>query len=272
MQSLSLTYKQSTIHYLQFNGGNELLVCLHGFGERAESFLPLVPVLVEKYTIVAIDMPFHGRSVWNEGLDITVQDIAAIINNIPALQQKQFLLMGYSMGGRIALHLYQQLPHRILQLILLAPDGLKVNGWYWLATQNKYGNKLFRHVMKNPGAFFSSTRLLKNARLINTGVYNYVHQYLQQENKRQELYNIWTAMRNIRPNIPLIKTLIARNHTPVIFIYGAHDRIIRYARGNKFCKNLEQYCVVHVLPCGHRLLQEKNVAAIASAMSCKTSE
>lgn len=266
MESRLIAYKNSSIHYLQFNGGSELLVCLHGFGERSESFLSLAPALIKQYTIVAIDMPFHGRSVWSEGLDVTIQDVVGIIDNIPVLQQKQFSLMGYSMGGRIALHLYQHLPQRVRQLILLAPDGLKVNGWYWLATQSKYGNRLFQQVMKKPGAFFSGTRLLNKAKLINTGVYNYVHQYLQQESNREALYNIWTAMRNIRPDIPLIKTLINKNRTPVIFIYGAYDRIIRYTTGNRFCKNLEQYCTVHVLRCGHRLLQEKNTQAIAALL------
>ncbi|MBX3254856.1 MAG: alpha/beta hydrolase [Chitinophagaceae bacterium] len=264
MQSLFVTYKHSRIHYIRVDGGSELLVCLHGFGETAESFWPLIQALKNKYTIVAIDMPFHGKSVWNEGLNVTTRDLLAIIGSIPVLQQKKFSLMGYSMGGRVALYLYQHVPQKIKQLILLATDGLKINGWYRLATQSKPGNRLFLHFMKHPGLFFAGTTLLNKMRCINRGVYNYVTQYLRQKDKREELYTIWTAMRNIRPNVRLIKKLVQKNQTSVILIYGEFDRVIRYPTGNAFKKGMEEYCVLHLLKCGHRILHEKNVTAIAS--------
>ncbi|MBX2921822.1 MAG: alpha/beta hydrolase [Chitinophagaceae bacterium] len=266
MQSLFVTYKRSRIHYIRVEGGNELLVCLHGFGETAESFLPLIQALKNQYTIVAIDLPFHGKSVWKEGLSVTINDMAAIIDEIPVLQQKVFSLMGYSMGGRVALHVYQHIPERIKQLILPAPDGLKINGWYRLATQSKAGNRLFHYFMRRPGLFFWGTGLLNKIHLINRGVYNYVYQYLRQETKREALYTIWTAMRNIRPDVRLIKAQIQKHQTQVILIYGAYDRIIRFTTGNAFIKGLEAYCTLHVLPCGHRLLHEKNTTAIAALL------
>lgn len=266
MSSQFVTYKNSSIHYLQHNGGDELLVCLHGFGETAECFSSLVHLLSKRFTVIAIDLPFHGKTTWNEGLNINIHDLVAIINCIPVLQQNRFSLMGFSMGGRVALYLYQHLPQRIQQLILLAPDGLKVNPWYWLATQSKPGNKLFRHFMKKPGLFFAGTRALNKLGLINMGVYNYVHQYLQMETKRQELYTIWTAMRGVRPDTRLVKILIQQHQTPVVLIYGAYDRIIRYETGNAFRGHIESYCTLHVLECGHRILQKKNADAIAALL------
>jgi len=267
MISFFIPYRQSQIHYLQWGSGKEYLLCLHGFGESAASFDGLAQRLKEEYTIIALDLPLHGKTVWKEGLLCTIKDIRDMIEKIPGIAGNSFFLAGFSMGGRVALSLYEEIPQRIRRLILLAPDGLKMNFWYWLATQTFYGNRLLGYFMDKPRIFFIGTRILKSIRLINMGVYNYVHQYLKVEQKRQQLYAIWTTMRKIRPDVGRIKALIRINHTPVLLIYGRYDRVIRPATGMRFKKGILSFCKLRVLHCGHRLLQEKNIPVLARLMS-----
>lgn len=266
MLSFFIPYKSSQIHCLQWGTGEKILLCFHGFGETADSFIPIARQVENKYTIIAVDLPLHGKTVWKEGMTFTIENLVAIIDAIPVMHKRSFLVMGYSMGGRIALHLYQLIPQRIRQLILLAPDGLKINFWYRLATQTIWGNRLFKYFMKKPGIFFRVTKALKSTGMINIGVYNYVHQYLNQEDKRMQLYTIWTTMRKLKPRVKMIQSLIPKNNTPVLLIYGRYDRIIRHTTGSHFKKGIEDYCTVHILPCGHRILHEKNTAAIAALL------
>ena len=266
MLSFFIPYKNSQIHCLQWGTGEKPLLCFHGFGEMADSFMPLARAIENKYTIIAIDLPLHGKTVWNEGMMCTTKDILNIINNIPGLQNNRFSLAGYSMGGRVTLSVYEQIPQRIQQLILLAPDGLKINFWYWLATQTVLGNRLFKYFMKKPGIFFMVTKALKSTGMINIGVYNYIHQYLNQEDKRIQLYTIWTTMRKLKPAVKNIKRRIQKNNTPVFLIYGRYDRVIRHTTGSYFKKGMEDFCTLHILPCGHRILHEKNTAAIAALL------
>ena len=266
MLSFFIPYKSSQIHCLQWGTGERPLLCFHGFGETADSFMALARQIENNYTIIAIDLPLHGKTVWNEGMICAAADIIHIINNIPGLRNNSFSIAGYSMGGRIALSVYEQIPQRIQQLILLAPDGLKMNFWYWLATQTALGNRLFKYFMKKPGAFFAVTQTLKSTGMINMGVYNYVRQYLNQEGKRTQLYMIWTTMRKLKPEVSIIKTLIPKNNTPVFLVYGRYDRIIQHTTGSHFKKDIEECCTLHILPCGHRILQEKNTAAIAALL------
>lgn len=268
MQSSYLPYKKSRIQYLQWGVADKLLICLHGYGESADSFSLLTKLLEPQYSIIAINLPFHGATEWNEGLLFEKDDLIAIINLLTG--DNDFELLGYSMGGRMALQLYQLMPARITRLLLLAPDGLKMNAWYWVATQNTIGNKLFRHFMNKPGLFFKGTALLKKSHLINKGVYNYTMQFLKQEPLRNDLYTIWTTFRNIKPNIGRVQQLIRQHHTPVIFIYGKHDNIIRYNTGEEFANACGNNCSVNILPCGHRLLQEKNREAISNIILHKT--
>ena len=251
---------------MQHGTGEKPLLCFHGFGENADSFKALSHQLADTYTIIAIDLPLHGKTVWNEGKICTTEDVIKIIDNIPVLHKQHFSLAGYSMGGRVALSVYEQIPHRIQQLILLAPDGLKMNFWYWLATQTTWGNLLFKYFMKKPGTFFTATKALKRIGMINTGIYNYIHQYLNQEDKRMQLYTIWTTMRKLRPAAKNIKALIQKNNTHLLLIYGRYDRVIRHTTGSHFKKGMERFCTLHILPCGHRILHEKNTAAIAALL------
>lgn len=266
MSSFFISYKQSSIHCFRWGEAKDILLCLHGFGETAESFTSLARQLEHRYTIIAIDMPLHGKTIWKEGMTCTPEDIIGIIDHIPGVKHQRFSLAGYSMGGRVALSVYGQITKRIQQLILLAPDGIKINFWYWLATQTFYGNRLFRYFMKQPGIFLSATRLLKKSGLINLGVYNYVHQYLNVAENREQLYTIWTTYRKCKPPVNTIRKQIKMNNTSVLLIYGKYDRIIRYSTGKQFSKGLGESCTIHILECGHRLLQHKNIPGIAALL------
>jgi pimeloyl-ACP methyl ester carboxylesterase len=73
-------------------------------------------------------------------------------------------------------------------------------------------------------------------------------------------------MRKIRPMVKNIKALIQKNKTPFLLIYGRYDRVIRHTTGSSFKKGMEDLCTLHILPCGHRILNEKNTAAIAALL------
>ena len=108
MHSVFLTYKSSLIHYRKGGEGKRLLFCFHGYGESSESFAFLETPLDREFTLVAIDLPFHGKTDWREGLYLDPKDLLAIIRQIgtglPGANQPWWL-MGYSMGGRVALSL-----------------------------------------------------------------------------------------------------------------------------------------------------------------------
>lgn len=262
MTPATILYKNSVIEYYRSSGGSEPLICFHGYGEHALTFAPLVEQLSSRYNIVAINLPWHGNTEWKEGLEFTIDDLMAIISLIPEVTER-FSVAGYSMGGRVALHLYQCQGQRINRMLLIAPDGLKMNGWYWLATQSGLGNKLFQHSMKKPAFFFFATGLLRKTGLINTGIYNFTRQFLLQEQARQQLYTIWTTLRKIRPDTSAIKKLLVARKTQVTMVYGEYDKVIRHATGERFAQEIGENVSLHILPAGHKLLQKKNVDRIA---------
>jgi pimeloyl-ACP methyl ester carboxylesterase len=163
------------------------------------------------------------------------------------------------MGGRVALQLLQIIPAKIEKTVLLAPDGLKVNFWYWLATQTYIGNRLFGFTMKHPGWFFSLLKAGNQLKVINQSVLKFTRYYIHDITVRRLLYERWTCMRAIKPNLTSVKKLISAHQIPVRLLYGQYDRIIRYERGEKFCKGIDTFCTLHIIQTGHQVLQEKHV-------------
>src|SRR5215831_6094071 len=141
---------------MRFGHGPKFAFCFHGYGEDAGSFQFLEKYAGAQYSFFALDLPFHGLTDWKDGYNCTSDDIRKIIfeivaQNTPHVEEVRLTLIGFSLGGRVALALYEKIPSRVERLVLLASDGLKVNFWYWLATQNWAGNKLFAFTMKHPG-------------------------------------------------------------------------------------------------------------------------
>src|SRR5258705_7646608 len=184
-EALLLSYKNSRISYCRFGKGDKLVICLHGYGEDGSSFSFLENLAGEKFTFLAIDLPFHGKTIWNEN-DFTTNDLITIIkllleqSNLTG-QTSNLQLLGFSLGGRIALSLYQAMPSEIDRFVLLAPDGLKINFWYWLATQTFLGRSFFSFTMKHPGWFFGFLKFINFLGLVNRSIFKFVNYYIGDE-------------------------------------------------------------------------------------------
>lgn len=263
LETLSLIYKHSRISYRRFGEGDNLLLCFHGYGEDAGSFLFLEKILGKDYGFIALDLPFHGMTDWKESLLFTCEDLMNIIDQVAGYNSKSFSILGYSMGGRVALQLLQSHPGRIKKIILIAPDGLHHNIWHKLSTQTFIGNKLFAYTMNQPYWMFSLLKLLTATGLFNKSIVNFVHYYLDDPDSRLLLYKRWTTMRKFNPDLYLLKKEIKENKTPIYMLFGKYDRVILTKSGLKFQKNLEAFIKIKELEAGHQLLKPKYADDIA---------
>ena len=103
-------------------------VLLHGFMGCAEDWQAAADSLGTTHHVLAINLPGHGpgwtpASVAALDMDACVDAIAA---HLAELEGGPPALMGYSMGGRVALHLTMRHPDLVARLVLeSASPGLK---------------------------------------------------------------------------------------------------------------------------------------------------
>jgi 2-succinyl-6-hydroxy-2,4-cyclohexadiene-1-carboxylate synthase len=98
----------------------ESLVLLHGFGGTRHAWDRVVARLrPESYLPLALDLPGHGDAA-EPRRPITFDScIAEVLARSPA----RFALGGYSLGGRIALHVALAAPERVMRLVLVSSSA-----------------------------------------------------------------------------------------------------------------------------------------------------
>jgi pimeloyl-ACP methyl ester carboxylesterase len=261
LESHYISFRSSRIHYTRSGHGSEWLFCFHGYGEDSNAFRIFEAPLGERFTLITIDMPFHGKTDWQEELLFEPADLITIIDLIKPKDQPMHIL-GYSMGGRIGLYLLQCIPDQVAKLVLVAPDGLHNNKWQWIATHTKAGNQVFSYTMQNPFWMVSLMKLSGRIGLYNKSLLKFAFYYLGDKNQRLILYKRWTTMRKFKPEKELLKKIIAKKQKPVEILFGRYDRVILAKYGRYFAQNNETYIHVTEIEAGHRLLGEKYMPLI----------
>jgi 2-succinyl-6-hydroxy-2,4-cyclohexadiene-1-carboxylate synthase len=87
---------------------------LHGFTHTGASWDRVLAELPERYRPLAPDIRGHGSAS-----AVTPVTLAAVTGDVDGLAPGRFDLAGYSMGGRLALHVALALPGRVRRLTLI---------------------------------------------------------------------------------------------------------------------------------------------------------
>ena len=108
-------------HYKIFgNNQNPGLLFLHGFMGRGDNFYEIIETLSDKFCCVTVDLPGHGKTRILGGDDCyqMPQTAQGLIELLDELGIGRCYLLGYSMGGRLALYLTLHWMDRFEKVIL----------------------------------------------------------------------------------------------------------------------------------------------------------
>lgn len=261
----SIAWQGHSLHYSYSGTGTRLFLALHGFGETGAHFHCLEAGLEKSGILLTPDLPYHGSSVWKGVQPLEPQHLIGMLQEIRARhgwEQFPVTLIGYSMGGRIALSLLETGLSGADHLVLLAPDGLQMNFWYWLATQTYWGNRLFAFTMLHPGFFRKGIALAHALRLLNSSVAKFADRYLHDPTVRKLLYIRWTSFRKFRPRLKKLAALIREKKLRVTQVYGRYDRIILPHNGQKFNDRIAPQGRLVLLETGHKLLTPSHIPVV----------
>jgi pimeloyl-[acyl-carrier protein] methyl ester esterase len=139
-----LTANLPNIHVESVGAGSPLLL-LHGFGLHGGLFAPILPTLALRHRVHVADLPGHGHSVPLSPLSL--DGIVALLAEAFANEPAPLTILGWSMGGAIALHWAASQPARVAKLALVCttPSFVVRGGWphaMTAATLAKFGDEL----------------------------------------------------------------------------------------------------------------------------------
>jgi len=103
--------------YFETRGTGRPMILLHGGLGSGEMFGPTLPVLAEQHQVIAVDLQGHGRTAdIDRPIDIRLMadDIAALIDH---LRLDKPDVVGYSLGGGVALFTAVKYPDKVRRLV-----------------------------------------------------------------------------------------------------------------------------------------------------------
>jgi pimeloyl-ACP methyl ester carboxylesterase len=116
------------LHYMTAGHGTPLIL-LHGYAETSLMWKPIIPVLAERFTVIAPDLPGIGDSdIPTDGLDmksaaVRIHDLAKSL----AVQKAD--VVGHDIGLMVAYAYAAQFPTEVTKLVLMDAFLPGVAGW-----------------------------------------------------------------------------------------------------------------------------------------------
>ena len=254
----SISNSSGVLFYKKYGSGTKVLIAFHGYNQRHDVFLPVVELVDREYTVYSFDIFFHENSLWHHNdAPITKEQWKAFF--MLFLKKEgitNFGVIGYSMGGKLALATAEMFGGTCISLCLLAPDGLKINRWYKFAVKNKLGNRIFRNVVNKPSTFFGILRILRSSKLVPVKLINFAEESMKTKTERERIYKTWIAFQEFFTSPTTLLELNQDHETAIYIFLGRNDLIVKPKSViNKF-ENINGINI-HVLNSGHgRLIEE----------------
>ncbi|MFN8050782.1 MAG: alpha/beta fold hydrolase [Acidimicrobiales bacterium] len=110
--------------YRSAGDGGPVVLLIHGMAGSAATWNAAMPLLAPHMTVVAPDLPGHGRSHKARG-DYSLGALASFLRDfLTALGHDRVTVVGQSLGGGVAMQFCYQYPERVERLVLVGSGGL----------------------------------------------------------------------------------------------------------------------------------------------------
>jgi pimeloyl-ACP methyl ester carboxylesterase len=132
MEGRYLNIDDGTKLYYRTRGVGHSLVCIHGFGADSSAFRLTEKILSRKFKVLTMDLRGHGRTLAKAdtiGFESMARDIEALLRH---LGLSEITLLGWSMGGAVAMEYIRFFgEERLKNLILVETSPKVVNEGDW---------------------------------------------------------------------------------------------------------------------------------------------
>ncbi|GMB09902.1 2-succinyl-6-hydroxy-2,4-cyclohexadiene-1-carboxylate synthase [Thermolongibacillus altinsuensis] len=229
-------------YYVEICGRGDPLLLLHGFTGSSETWKPFIPNWEKHFQMVMVDLLGHGKTACPADVErYNIERVAADLTTLlDQLGMKKAHVLGYSMGGRLALTLAVKHPTYVQTLILESSSpGLKTEEERAMRRMQdeqlasfieQHGIEAFVERWENIPLFASHKKLPKAVR-----------EHLRHERLKNKVVGLANSLRGMGTGTqPSWWNHLTNLTMPTLLICGEEDE--------KFCRIAEE--MVQLLPNG----------------------
>jgi pimeloyl-ACP methyl ester carboxylesterase len=271
MNSRIHDYAGHQVHSLLFGTGEHLLFAFHGYGDRARLFAPLESVLSPHFKVIAIDLPFHGQTLWQNNT-FNKADIMGILSMYMTEQQAtRCSFLGYSFGARIVQAILPEVISFTDRLILLAPDGIATKGLRAAIYTPMWVRKLSFYLIRNPRWFLTCMAALRKIGLLNPVIWLFMEKNLATPERYRRTFGMWFALDYFWLRRSEVNRLINTTGVRVDIFYGKKDTFVQHQKVKKRARALVN-ARLFLLNSGHRIIGPELSIRLSEALNLGADE
>ncbi len=248
-----------------------VVLLLHGFPTSSHMFRNLIPLLADRYHVIAPDYPGYGQSAApdHDKFSYTFAGTTDIVNKLlDHLAVKSYAMYVMDYGAPVGYRLALKHPERVSGLIIqngnAYDEGLK-EFWDPIKTYWSDGSAKSREALNGLVTLettkFQYTDGMEDVSRISPD--NWVHDQalLDRPGNRDIQLDMLYDYRTNVPLYPDFQRFFRERKPPTLIIWGKNDYIFPEAGAHPYLRDLPK-AEVHILNSGHFLLEEKlDVAA-----------
>ncbi|OBW53475.1 3-oxoadipate enol-lactonase [Solibacillus silvestris] len=263
-----------TLTYRKREGGDELMLLVHGNMTSSKHWDLLMESMDERFTIYAVDMRGFGESTYNKRIT-SIKDFSDDIKLfVDALELKDFTIIGWSTGGNVAMQFCADYPDYSKKLVLFASGSTRGYPFY---SSNADGTPdLTKRLATIEQIEQDSVKTIPMQQMYDTKnrdglkfVWNSViytqnqpdearyEQYVDDMLTQRNLADVYHALNTF--NISAVDNVVARGtnqvkdiHIPTFVLYGDRDFVVTGAMTTEIIEDFAGRAqIMKLANCGH---------------------
>ena len=184
------------LSYSKHGEGKPVLFLFHGFGQDRHIYDSWLPFLKEKFTVIALDLFYHGKSTRPYG-PLSKEEWKDNFNEILIENEiDRFSILGFSLGGRFAVATAFAFEDRLEDLYLLAPDAIYLTPWFHAATSFPF-KYFFKYFMLRPKKMDALVEWCLRVGIISSYMGDFVKRELGTNENKKRVYISWNHFKTL---------------------------------------------------------------------------
>ena len=243
------------LHYIKIGTGPRVMICFHGFGRDAtmfQSYQNMFP----NFTIYSVSLFYHGSNWKDQRTCLNDKRWKAMFGDFLLSEGiENFSLLGFSLGGKVALYTFQLFSDRVDELHLIAPYGIKANVVELITQRLPFVYRRLERYVHHPAHLLLLLGMLRRYKLLDATLLNITINQMSSREARARIFHTMRLYGALRLNLKSIRRKLETSKVPVVFYLGLYDKILTLKALNKYLSALVDSSL-HVMPSGHGRLPE----------------
>jgi pimeloyl-ACP methyl ester carboxylesterase len=252
------------------------ILLLHGFPTSSQMFRNLIPLLADKYHLVAPDYPGFGHSSMpaRERYAYTFDNLAKTTDEFTAkLGVARYALYVQDYGAPVGYRLASAHPERVTAIVVqngnAYDEGLDNDFWkpikaYWKEPDNRVKRDALRSFLNYDATRWQYTHGVKDPEAVSPDGPAHDQFLLDRKGNDEIQLDLFLSYGSNPPLYPKWQAYFREHQPPVLIVWGKNDQIFPAAGADPYRRDLKNIDF-HLLDAGHFAL-ETNGAEIVGLM------